>query len=317
MTPQGGCVALTGGTGFLGPHLVAALRAAGWRVRCLSRSGVSEADETVRGALADAAALDALLDGADVLVHAAGAIKAADDAGFFAVNRDGSAAIAAAVARQNRQLPVIAVSSLAAREPGLSAYAASKRAGEDALAALAPTILRPTAVYGPGDRETAAFFRAARGPLLPVPRAAHARLTLIHAADVARAVAALANAPAPGAFYELTDANPGGIGWRELAALIRTASGGRARIVEIPRPVFAALGICASAAARVFGRAAMLCPGKVRELFHPDWSSAPERQPPAALWQPRIALADGLADTVRWLRAEHTIPTQGHVRHAR
>jgi nucleoside-diphosphate-sugar epimerase len=316
MIRSGGCVALTGGTGFLGPHIAEALGSAGWRIRYLSRrprAGLPPED-TVLGSLDDPRALDALLDGADLVVHAAGAIKAISDAAFFHVNRDGSRALAAALARQGRDLPVVVVSSLAAREPGLSAYAMSKRAGEDAFAeaGLSPTILRPTAVYGPGDVETAVFMRACAGPLLPVPRVADGRVTLIHAADVARAVAAVAVAPQAGRTFELTDENFAGLSWRALAAAILAACASRAAILEVPRPVFQAIAACGTLA----GRAAMLSPGKVRELFHPDWSSAPERQPPPDLWRPRIALAEGLAETVSWLRAKPKPPAQGHIHHA-
>jgi 2-alkyl-3-oxoalkanoate reductase len=320
MNPSGGCVALTGGTGFLGPHIARTLEAAGWRIRYLSRRPRPDlpAEDAVIGDLDNAAALDALLGGVDVVVHAAGAIKAANDADFFHANRDGSRNLAAAALRQGRPLPVIVVSSLAAREPGLSAYAASKRAGEDAFAeaGLAATILRPTAVYGPGDRETAVFLHACDGPILPVPRVPGGKVTLIHAADVAAAVAATCGAPQPGQTFELTDENRSGLSWRELADAIRAACASRAAILELPRPIFQVIAACGGLAARATGRAAMLTPGKVCELFHPDWASPPERQLPAALWRPRIPLAEGLAETVSWLRAKPNPPAQGRFHHA-
>lgn len=320
MNPSGGCVALTGGTGFLGPHIARGLEAAGWRIRYLSRRPRPDlpAEDTVIGDLDNAAALDTLLGGVDVVVHAAGVIKAASLAAFLHANRDGSRNLAAAVLRQDRPLPVVVVSSLAAREPGLSAYALSKRAGEDAFAeaGLAATILRPTAVYGPGDLETAVFLRACDGPVLPVPRVPGGKVTLIHAADVAAAVAAVCAAPQPGRILELTDENSAGLSWRELGTAIRAACASRAAILEIPRPVFQAVAACGSIAARATGRTAMLTQGKVRELFHPDWASAPERQLPAALWRPRIGLAEGLAETVSWLRAKPNPPAQGRFHHA-
>lgn len=320
MNPSGGCVALTGGTGFLGPHIAAALQSAGWRVRYLSRRhrAALPADGTVLGSLDDTAALDALLDGADAVVHAAGTVKATTDAEFFRVNRDGSRNLAEAIKRQGRALPMVVVSSLAAREPGLSPYAASKRGGEDAFrdASLAPVFLRPTAVYGPGDVEAAVLIRAADGFAMPFPRFP-GRVTMIHAADVARAVAAMCAAEGvAGRTFELTDARADGYGWRELAEAIRFAAGSRARIVGLPRPLVAAAAACAATAARVFGRATMLTPAKVREIFHPDWSSAPERQPPTTSWQPRIGLAEGLADTISWLRANANPPSQGRFHHA-
>lgn len=307
MTAGRGCVALTGGTGFLGPHMLSALIAAGWRIRLLARRPIQVPPgvEAVTGSLSDEAALDRLLDGADVLVHAAGLIKAATRADFLRVNRDGSRALAAAAKRQGTQPRVVVVSSLAAREPGLSGYAESKRAGEDAFreAGLGDlAVLRPPAIYGPGDRETAVFLRAADSPVMPIPRVPHGRVTLIHAADVAAAVAALCEVSAHGQTYELSDSRTEGYDWRELAGAILNAAESRAHIVEVPAFVFQAVAALASVATRLSGRAAMLGPGKVRELFHADWSSAGERQPPRHIWRPRIELNDGLTQTIRWLR---------------
>jgi nucleoside-diphosphate-sugar epimerase len=166
--------ALTGATGFLGAHLVRALSDAGFSVRVLARRepsppGWGEVQpHIVAGDLSDPAALAKLVEGAAVVVHAAGAIKAADLTGFMAVNRDGTERLARACPSD---AAFILVSSLAARSPELSAYAASKRAGEivaiDVLGERV-TIVRPPAIYGPGDRETLAIFdAAAKSPILP------------------------------------------------------------------------------------------------------------------------------------------------------
>lgn len=310
MTGQRGCVALTGGTGFLGPHMVEALIAAGWRVRLLNRRpGANPAGtEAVIGSLSDDDSLDRLLDGADVLVHAAGLIKAASRADFMRVNRDGSRHLAEAVKRRP-PLRVVMVSSLAARESGLSDYADSKRAGEDAFRDGGMedlVILRPCAVYGPGDRETAIFLRAAEGPVLPIPRLPAGRVTLIHASDVAAAVTALCGFGAPGQIFELSDRRIDGYSWPELARAILAAADSRARILELPAGAFRAIAAVNALVTGVTGRVAMLGRGKVRELFHPDWSSAEARQPPRDVWRPRMELSDGLAQTVHWLRHART-----------
>jgi nucleoside-diphosphate-sugar epimerase len=297
--------ALTGGTGFLGGYVGAALEAAGWKVRRLVRPPRAVAVDCVRGDLDDAAALDALVADADVVVHLAGLVKASADCAFFRVNRDGCRNLAAAIARAARPPRIVAVSSLAARHPELSAYAASKRAGEDAFrdAGLRPVVLRPTAIYGPGDREAATFLRACESGTAVVPAAPGARVTVIHAADVAAAVVAACEDPAcDGETWELTDPHREGYGWRELFERIAAADGARMRILPLPRAAATAFAALNAAAQRVLGRAPMLTPGKVRELFHPDWSSAPERQPPERLWRPRIDLADGIVETLRHLR---------------
>lgn len=304
-----GRVALTGGTGFVGPYVVRALVDAGWRVRVLVRPGrrrqIADDVEVVVGDLGDVGALERLLDGADVLVHAAGAIKARSRQDFLATNRDGARNLAALVAARPTPPRVVVLSSLAAREPSLSDYAFSKAAGEQAfhdhrLNNLA--ILRPAAVYGPGDRETGAWLRAAWGPLLPVPDLPAARLCLIHAADVAAAVTALCRPGAPCGTFEATDHRTDGYGWRELAETARAAAAGRGHIVAVPSLFLRAAAAVGATFGRLVGRAVMLSPGKVREILHLDWSSHSGRQLPGAVWRPVWTLPAGLAQTIQTLR---------------
>jgi uncharacterized protein YbjT (DUF2867 family) len=97
--------ALTGATGFLGLHVLPALARAGFQVRILARRAAAPAAwdglsyETVHGDLSSPQALQALLQDADLVVHAAGLIKARRPADFYAVNRDGTAALAQAARR--------------------------------------------------------------------------------------------------------------------------------------------------------------------------------------------------------------------------
>src|SRR6266403_865643 len=135
-----GTVAVTGATGFIGSHIVARLPTLGWRVRLLTRRlpvGPILAGSrftAVIGSLGDADALEELIRGCDAVVHCAGLIKAVRPADFFAINAAATGRLAAAAAATPRPPRFILLSSLAARQPELSAYAASKRAGERALA---------------------------------------------------------------------------------------------------------------------------------------------------------------------------------------
>ncbi|MDT8345568.1 MAG: NAD-dependent epimerase/dehydratase family protein, partial [Thermohalobaculum sp.] len=265
--------------------------------------------EVVAGDLADAAALERLVQGAQAVIHLAGAVKARDAAGFMAANADGTARLAQAWQRRAPQAHMVLVSSLAARAPELSPYATSKRAGETRLAGIAGagggyTILRPAAVYGPGDRETLAVFRAARLPVQPVPGGPQARVCLIHAADVAAAVAAIAGAVPAGATHELSDARRAGYAWSEIAAEAARALGRRPHPVRVPAIVLALVARAGDAAAALGGQAVMLSSAKLGEVLHSDWSSSPQAQPPAATWHPAIALPEGFRETVAWYR-EH------------
>ncbi len=305
----GRVVALTGGTGFIGPYLVRSLTAAGWRVKVLVRPGRQHAlaagVEVIGGDLEDEEALARLLDGADALVHAAGAIKARSPADFLRVNRDGAGRLAKMAAACRYPPRVVVVSSLAARAPHLSDYAFSKAAGEQVFHHLGPddlAILRPAAVYGPGDRESGSWLRAACGAVLPIPHLPAARLCLIHAADLAAAVVALCPPGAPAGTFELSDHRRDGYGWRELAETARAAAAGHGRILALPPLLLHAAAGVSALVGRLSGRAVMLTPGKAREILHPDWSSSASRQPSPSLWRPVWTLRDGLAQTIATLR---------------
>jgi uncharacterized protein YbjT (DUF2867 family) len=194
-----GLAAVTGATGFLGRHVVRSLAESGWRIRVLARRDVIHPlwrdleIEVVLGDLGDQAVLSRLCRGADLVVHTAGLIKARDRQAFEAVNVEGARRLAEATGG-----PMLLVSSLAAREPGLSDYAATKRLGEEAARMLLGdrlTVVRPPALYGPGDPETLPLFKAAAAsPVLPLFDPG-ARIALMHVHDAARQIAALADLP--------------------------------------------------------------------------------------------------------------------------
>jgi hypothetical protein len=128
--------AITGATGFLGRYIVRAIAARGWRVRVLARQPIDHPQfaglqlDAVPGDLSNGEALRALVDGADVIIHAAGLIKARSSAAFEAVNVAGTANLAQAIEKSGTSPRVLLVSSMAAREPTLSSYARTKRAAE-------------------------------------------------------------------------------------------------------------------------------------------------------------------------------------------
>jgi nucleoside-diphosphate-sugar epimerase len=196
------------------------------------------------------------------------------------------------------------VSSLAAREPQLSPYAASKRAGEAAAAEVLGerlAILRPPAIYGPGDVETLAIFEAARRlPLAPVfdPRA---RIAMIHVEDAARQIAAAADRPPERRLVVLSDARPDGYRWREIVQAAACAVGREPAIVQLPSVMLAAAGFF-GALQQFAGGNPILSPGKAREMRHLDWSLQPEErwnEAPA----PQFDLMRGFMQTIAWWKA--------------
>lgn len=305
MSGAGHTIAVTGATGFVGRHAVAALAAQGWRVRVLARSEPAHPlwqgldPEVVLGALDDRPALERLVRGTDAVLHLAGAIKARDTAAFMRVNRDGTAALVAAVQRAAPRAHFLHISSLAAREPELSGYCASKHAGEQAvMQSLAPgrfSVLRPPAVYGPGDRETMVFFQLGAQPVIPLLGRPSARIAVIQVEDAVAAFADRLAAGPSGAVQSLADDQPAGYSWRQILQAAADATGNhQPRFVQVPRPLLKGLGSAATVGAGLLGKAAMFNAGKLRELLHEDWSVEP-----AELFRPRQPARHGLAGGFR------------------
>ncbi len=259
--------------------------------------------QVVAGDLGDPAALARLCAGADVVIHAAGLVKARSRAAFDAVNVAGARRVAQAAERAGTP-HVILVSSLTAREPGLSHYSASKAAGEAAMAAvLGPrlTVARPCAIYGPGDRELLPVFQAAASsPVLPLIGET-ARVSMIHVEDCGRQVASLAAAQPEGRNVALTDSRPDGYSWRELMAEAAHACGRRPHFAAIPGVLIRAIGITNDFTV-LLGRTPMLTSAKARELLHPNWAVAPEEQSPG-MPPSRYDLRTGFEATVAWYRS--------------
>jgi nucleoside-diphosphate-sugar epimerase len=304
-----GTVAITGATGFIGGHVIAALAARGWQQRLLVRRmsplmPMAAGTEIVLGGLDDSAALARLVDGVDAVVHLAGAIKALHQETFVAVNRDGTARLLAACRGEARLRAVLVLSSLAAREPALSPYAASKHAAEVALReaglAMPWVALRAPAVYGPGDRETLAFFRMVRRGLAVVAASRAGRLSLIHASDLAAAIGdALARPPAPDV-YEIDDGSVSGYALDELAGIAGGVLGRQPRVMPLPRGVMSAAAVLTQLGARMIGSPAILSRGKISELWHSDWVARDRRLSTWLGLRPRFDARSGFADTISW-----------------
>jgi nucleoside-diphosphate-sugar epimerase len=290
--------------------LATALRAAGWRTRVLVRRPADAAAmagdgfETIVGDLETLEALKRLTEAAEVTVNCAGLIKARSRHAFMAVNRDGAARLAAIAPGR-----VILVSSLAARSPELSDYAASKRAGEEASRAAAGerlAIVRPPVIYGPGDRETLTLFRlAARSPFAPVP--AGGRLAIAHVDDVAAAIVDVAERPMLSGVYAVGGARPDGYPWPEIMRAAWGALGRTPRLTLAPGWAVTLAAGASEAAGLLTRTPPIFTRGKAREMLHPDWAVRPQEQapePPGA----RFSLEEGFADAIAWYRAAGWLP---------
>ena len=296
-------LAVTGATGFVGQALIDQGLAMGREIRALARReqlfrmGV----DWVSGDLGNKDALRRLVRGSEAVIHVAGVVNAPDPAGFEAGNVAGTLnVIEAALAEGVQRL--VYVSSLSAREPGLSAYGASKARAEKLVMAsgLDWTIVRPPGIYGPRDVDYFEMFRMARWGLLPVPPK-EGRSSLIHVDDLARLLLALraGGEDVTHLTFEPDDGKAGGWSHYELARAIGWAMGRRPWVVHLSR---ASLERAARADRMLRGAKAKLTPDRVGYMSHPDWVVRDGAKPPAALWKPCIASREGLRATAEWYR---------------
>lgn len=283
-------LAITGATGFVGRRVLALADAP---VSALARSPQpTHAGVTwIAGDLANPADL---CHGASAVIHIAGVVSAPTRAGFDAGNVAGTASILAA-AKAAGVTRFVHVSSLAAREPQLSMYGASKADAEALVMAsgLDWIIVRPPGVYGPDDREMLDIYKLANRGLYIAPPG---RISLLHVDDLAAVLLALARAGPSHTSLEIDDGTPGGYSHPEFADAIAAALGRRVRTVPLPLSML-------RMAARI-GISAKLTPDRARYIAHPDWVARGGNAALAGIWAPQFDTAHGIADTIAGYRAK-------------
>jgi nucleoside-diphosphate-sugar epimerase len=303
-------IALTGATGFVGRKVVAVLLAQKHSVTALVRdrakAELPSAVRLVSGDLQNIAALDALTEGSSVVIHLAGSISAVKRQDYFLVNEEGTKAIAQAASR-NGVKRFVHVSSLSAREPQLSGYGASKLAGEAVLGKwagnLSVVILRPPAVYGPGDKATLPLLKALTQSIAVLPGRGDARFSLIHVGDLARIMAEAAASKKTG-ILELGDGSTRGHDWKELARVAASVEHKGIATVFLPKFIPYSVAFFAEAIAKLRGKPSMISREKINELYHADWVARGEGWP---LKSP-TGFAQGLDETLNWYRHEGWLP---------
>jgi nucleoside-diphosphate-sugar epimerase len=311
-------LSLTGATGFLGQHIAEACRDRGWHVRAIVRPGsprsLPPGIERRESPLA-ASSLARAVSGSDVIIHAAGLTRARSENAFNVVNVLGTRAVVEAANACGVRL--VHLSSQAAIGPGtlqqpardsdpprpVNAYARSKLAGEVVIREQARVrwiILRPSAVYGPGDRAFLPLIRLAIHGLFPLAVPRTTPFTFVYVDDVVRAVLLAADdAAASGDAMFIGHAEPHTTEsfLRHLAAVVER----RYRPIPVPHVLVRGLALLGdlgwtvgleptldSARLAEFGAAGFVCSvAHARDVL--GFSAA-------------VTLPAGLAETVRWYR---------------
>lgn len=317
---------VTGGTGFLGSHLVEELVRRGDEVCCLVRrtSNLQWLEalpvQLVYGDVTSKESLREAVSGKDTIYHAAGAIQAKSEWAFDRANHVGTVNLLRACSKYNAGVKrFVLVSSLSVGGPSgrkkpvcekspprpVSLYGKSKWRAETAakhfIGQFPVTIVRPPAIFGPRDRGMYPFFKAVRKGFL-VRIAGEREANFVYVKDVVAGIILAAEAEAAaGQTYYI--AGERATTWREFAktaARVAGPSPRRVREVVVPAAMVRALGAFNSIAASLTGKARMLDWQKSREIVQPHWLCDISRAKRELGYQPAYSLEQGLAETIRW-----------------
>jgi len=318
---------LTGATGFIGSHIAERLLRANFRVhlwirrtnRYIAWSEAAGAKIYAAGA-GGRASLRESLQGADTVIHCAGATKAINMKYYFEANVALTQQILSLIHAPQR---FVFVSSLAAAGPSgidtpldehcaprpISRYGMSKLLSERCAEEWGSAndnnfvILRPCVVYGPREKDLYNYFKWVKRGLFPLVNHGRGRISVIHVDDLVNAVLAAAERSPGGETYFVS--NDHGASLLDLGHAIQAAlSKGHMTKLELPACLLDAVAGVLDGAAGITGKPALLSREKVLEMKQPAWLCSNGKIRQKVGWEPIISLEDGIKDTVDWYRRE-------------
>jgi nucleoside-diphosphate-sugar epimerase len=325
MSEGGPLAAVTGGSGFVGSHIVDELLRSGARVRCLLRRGSStrwldgKPVEIARVSFDTVEPLAESVRDAHWIVHAAGLTRARSARELHECNvLMTERMLRAAVSAGETLRRFLLVSSQAAAGPAtngrpvteaerpapVSRYGQSKLRAEELTLLLRDrlpvVVVRPPAVYGPRDASVLKVFRAVKWHLIPVLRA-DARFSLVYAEDLAKAVRqALVDERALGQTYFVGE--PDVTDYHELGECVRGALGTWAWTLRPPWPLLQSLAFANEVVSALSGRAPIVSREKLREITAGDWICSSAKIRAQLGWTPEVPLDEGVRKTAAWYR---------------
>lgn len=320
-------VLITGASGFVGYHLIEESLAKGLEVDAAVRA--TSQLEHLQSLPINFVQLDftnptalkaALVQGQyTYIVHAAGVTKAESEEAYTQVNAGYTRNLCAAAVEAGAPLKkFVLLSSLAASGPGDAAdhaiteqdtphpvtlYGKSKLLGEQyalAFKELPLIILRPTAVYGPRDRDIFILLKTLTHGVEPYIGRKAQKLSFIYVKDLAAVTVEALFSPVQRACYNVADGNV-----YSRYALCDTAKHILRKStlkVHLPLPVVRAMAFAQETVASWKGKASTLNRDKLAELTATNWSCSIERLQQDLGFAPRFNLEKGLGQTLQWYK---------------
>jgi nucleoside-diphosphate-sugar epimerase len=320
-------VLVTGGTGFVGSHLVDALLERGDQVACTVRRSSSlrwlegKPVRLVETEFADPAAVDRALEGVEQVYHAAGVIAARTGEEYVRANAGLMRALLGACLRRPDPPRLLYVSSLSAAGPSpaggakletdapapISWYGRSKLEAENLLehsgGDIPWAIARPCAVYGPRDRGLLSVFQMVKYRFQPRIGGGKRLVSLISARDLCAGLTLAMDAPeATGRVYNF--AHPQALSMVEMGGLVARALGVRTLEAPIPDSVLRAAAAVAEVPQRLLQKPLPFNRDKANEMCQSGWVCDTSRAAAELGFQAKVGHAEGLAETARWYREQ-------------
>ncbi len=315
-------ILVTGGTGFIGHHLLAALTKTPKAeifalVRNLQKLNASLLP-SIFPLTGDLGSIPALPSDLDVVFHLAGLTKGAKAADYYTVNYKGTASLLEALGKQKKRIKFIHLSSLAAVGPAqeqdpvketdpprpLNPYGESKLLAEQIVLAHKEhwdvAVVRVGGVYGPGDRDFLPFFRFINRGLLPLFDSGRMRLSLCYVEDLVRFLLLVGSTEEPsGEIWHVGD--PRVYTWEEIG---RTAASilGKKRLVKlkIPAGIVWAVAAASHGLSKLRKKASVINLDKYREMKAAFWTADTSKAREKLGFRTEFSLEKGLRATLAW-----------------
>jgi dihydroflavonol-4-reductase len=319
---------VTGGSGFIGSHLVELLLQKGYAVRCLLRKTSSTAwlkdlpITIIQGDVYDEKALATAVTGVDNVYHSAGLTKARQKAEYYRANAEGTRNLLQASMRHAPNLTrFVQISSQTAAGPSptatpitedqsgepITTYGKSKLAAEKECIAvmdkLPVTIVRPPAVYGPRDKDVFEFFATMQKGLQPVVGFGEKYVTLIHVADLVRGIVMAGESPkSVGQTYFIGSKDI--YGWKEVGQVTRKALGKSALTVRVPEAGVYVIAAFAEFFSLFSSKPALINFEKARDMVQNYWTCDSSKAKRDFGYEQELTLDAGINDTITWCRKQ-------------
>ena len=320
-------VLVTGGTGFIGSHLVAKLSDKGVHVRCLVQE-TSNRDyldkyniEYIFGDLTNADSLHSAIQGIDTIFHLAGRVRSQNEDEFYKVNVTGTVNLLKAIVTSHIKLNrFVFVSSLAAAGPSpdgkpvtesdmshpISPYGVSKLAAEDAVMAFSShipiTIVRPPIVYGPRDLGVFEIFQMVQSHIKPVLGWLKRYASIIYVDDLVEALfLTVESEKSDGEIYFFAS---GCVSWQDLNNTIAHVLNKKAVTVHIPITLLMIVIFFIEVICKIRGKTPIVNMIKIRELKQRFWICDSSKAESKLGYLSKIPLDEGLRKTAEWYKRE-------------